>query len=157
MKVYITYDHDPSIGGYTIYHIDTDKTAAITHFKQMDLPAFLEGGPDDSHSFQLEEVDMTPEKYKKIMSFNPLSLDYQTFPAELKEFMDALYSELGTTILFSDGISDNIEIGELYMQKEHPDLDEDSDEYDKTLQAFYNDPELFKKYMTLHIGKEYRS
>jgi hypothetical protein len=91
MKVYICYDRYEHDEWYSVYSISTDRDETIRKCKEEDLPSFIEYGPDDCHSFQLVEVELTREQYEQLLkwdkddtqSLEDNSSDYYNFMYDL--------------------------------------------------------------------------
>ena len=67
MNVYITYDRYERDEWYSLYGVETNKKRAIKKFLEEYLPDFLDYGPDDCHSFQLQKVILTAREYKELL------------------------------------------------------------------------------------------
>ena len=109
MHVYITYDRYEHNEWLSIYTIETNKQRAIKKFKEEDLPSFLEYGPDDCHSFQLQCVEMSKSLYNKLLKWNESS--DRCDEKNLEELLIAIYQEEEDfeveTLYYTDGCSDN--------------------------------------------------
>ena len=120
MKVYICYDRYEHNEWFSVFYVGTDRDEAIRHCKEIDLPDFLNYGPDDCHSFQLEEVELTKKQYEQLLNWyndNTQSLeDYGDESSDYYNFMYDLYNGKykTETIISTDGCSDLYEIVKYY-------------------------------------------
>lgn len=162
MKVYITYDRYERDEWYNIYHISTGKDESIKHCKEKDLVDFISYGPDDCHSFQLQEVEMTEEQYKTLMKWieEDQSLEnYGDRSSDFFKFMVELFDETGDvevleTIIFTDGCSDNVDIVHYYGNQKGLDTEDDDVYYDLSEELF-DDEALYEKVLKDYINEIY--
>lgn len=164
MKVYITYDRYERDEWYNIYHVTTDKEESIKHCKEEDLPNFISYGPDDYHSFQIQEVEMTQEEYEQFKSWvddDSQSLEnYGDKSSDLFKKMYEYFDRLGDPkyrseiILSTDGCSDNVDIVHFYGKQKGLDTSDDNIYYDIEEELF-NDEELYKKVLKDYINNTY--
>jgi hypothetical protein len=165
MKVYITYDRYEHNEWFSVYHISLDKEESIKHCKEVDLVNFLSYGPDDCHSFQLQEVEMTQEQYEQLLKWNKddtQSLEsYGDKSSDYYNFMYDLYNgQYETdTIISTDGCSDFYEIityyGVFYKGEDVEDFNYDSDNFDDYQEELCNDEDLFEKVLKEYINDTY--
>ena len=164
MKVYITYDRYERDEWYNIFHVSTDKEESIKHCKEVDLPDFISYGPDDCHSFQIQEVEMTPEEYEQFMSWvedeNHTLDNYGDESSDLFKKMYEYFDRLGDPkfqseiILSTDGCSDNVDIIHYYGRKKGLDTSDDDIYYDIEEELFNNE-ELYEKVLKDYINDTY--
>lgn len=148
MNVYITYDRYEKDEWYSLYGVETNKRRAIKKFLEEYLPDFLDYGPDDCHSFQLQKVILTAKEYKKLLYLNEHGSD-----EEIKEFLMPIFDEDDfevETLFATDGCTDNWEIFKLYCE-EIGVSEDDEDTYDKAQEKFFNDDALYTEYMKKYI------
>ena len=162
MKVYITYDRYERDEWYNIYHITTDRDEAIKHCKEKDLFDFISYGPDDCHSFQLQEVEMTKEQYDTLTTWinEKQNLeDCDKDSSDLFKFMVDLFDRTGVAgdksrIISTDGCSDNDDIVHFYGGLKGLDTKDDDIYYDLSEELF-NDEALYEKILKEYINKTY--
>lgn len=157
MKVYITYDRYERNEWFSIYHVSTDKRESIKHCKEEDLIDFISYGPDDCHSFQLQEVEMTEREYNTLLKWieeNQSLENHGDESSDFFKFMVDIYKRTGivggSTILIStDGCTDNIDIVHYYGKKIGEDTSDDDIFYD-IQELLYDDEDIY-----LEVLKEY--
>lgn len=162
MKVYITYDRYERDEWYNIYHVSTDREESIKHCKEEDLFNFISYGPDDCHSFQLQEVEMTEEQYNTLMKWieEGQSLEnYGESSSDLFKFMVDLFDKTGVAgdtsrIISTDGCSDNVDIVHYYGSQKGLDT-KDDDIYYELEEELFDDEDLYKKVLKDYINKTY--
>ncbi len=160
MNVYITYDRYERDEWYSVYHIDTNKKRAIKHFREVDLPNFVEYGPDDCHSFQLQKVVMPRRDYLKLCKM--VEDDSYAEQGELKKMLISIFDESPEAgyevenIFFTDGCSDNMEIIKYYCEKNEMDPEND-DDFDKVGKLLSDDEDLYMKTAKRYIAENYRA
>lgn len=156
MKVYIIYDRYERDEWYQVYYIGLNRQESVKKFKEEELPSFLEYGPDDCHSFQLQEVKMTKEQYEHFMSLNPI--EHEIYYDENDELFNIMYDiyDSGEKVIFStDGVTDNYEIFKLFMHLVYPKVEEGSDRYYDLQMEFYNSDEDYHAWMKVYINATY--
>ena len=120
MKVYITYDRYERDEWYSIYHIGLDRDESIRHCKEEDLPKFLEYGPDDCHSYQLQVVNMTKKQYEQLLEWmkdeNQTLENYGDESSDFFKFMCEVYDQMtyDDYLVYTDGCSDFYDILKFY-------------------------------------------
>ena len=162
MKVYITYDRYERDEWYNIYNVSTNRDEAIKHCKETDLPDFISYGPDDCHSFQLQEVEMTEEQYDAFMKWYEEDQSLENYGAkssELFKFMVDIFDEAETvssvnTIISTDGCTDNIDIVHYYGEVNGLDT-EDDEVYYEVQEELFNDEDLYKRTLKDYIDANY--
>ncbi len=162
MKVYITYDRYERDEWYNIFYVSTDRDESIKHCLEVDLIDFISYGPDDCHSFQLQEVEMTNKQYEQFTKWikEDQSLeDYGSKSSDLYKFMYNLYDESGvvgdtSTLISTDGCSDNVDIVHYYGNQLGLDT-EDDDIYYEVQEKLYDDEELYTKVLKDYIKDTY--
>lgn len=162
MKVYITYDRYERDEWYNIYHVSTDRDESIKHCKEEDLVNFISYGPDDCHSFQLQEVEMTKKQYDTLMKWIEEDQSLENYGADSSDFfkfMVDLFDETGvvgntSTIISTDGCSDNNDIVHFYGSQKGLDTEDDDVYYDLEEELF-NDEDLYEKVLKDYINKTY--
>jgi hypothetical protein len=157
MKVYIIYDRYEHNEWFSVDYIGTRKSESIKQFKEKCLPEFLEYGPDDCHSYQLQVVNMTKIQYEQLLEWynNPkMSLEsgpYYDFMCEVYEQCD--WSDTGNVLMSTDGCSEYSNIVRYYgMVVKGKDSDEVNnldwmftDEYNEYYEELMNDNDLFER------------
>ncbi len=167
MKVYIVYDRYEHSEWFNVYSIGTDRDDMIRKCKEECLPDFLEYGPDDCHSFQLVEVELTKNKYEQLLKWDDTqSLEYYgDESSDYYNFMYDLYNDQfeTETIISTDGCSDFYEIikyySVMYKNKEVEEVDDIdwlySDESEEFQEELFNDEELSRKVIREYILDTY--
>lgn len=150
--VYITYDRYEHDEWYSVYHLGVNYDKAIQDFREVSLPSFINYGPDDCHSFQLQRVVMSDYKYRKLRAL----VNAADKEDELREFLMEIYDgdeyEV-ETIFFTDGCSDAWEIVRLYCDENGLDY-ENPDEQEEAREAL-EDEETWDEYIALYINSNY--
>lgn len=161
MKVYVTYDRYERDEWYNIYSISTNRNESIKHCKEVDLPDFISYGPDDCHSFQLQEVKMTKSQYDTFMKWieEDQSLEnYGSKSSDLFNFMVNLFDGTGgvevETIISTDGCTDNIDVVHYYGKTIGKDTSDDEVFYDLQ-ELLYDDEDLYTKTLKDYINDTY--
>lgn len=158
MKVYITYDRYEKDEWYNIYYVSTDREDSIRHCKETDLVDFISYGPDDCHSFQLQEVEMTPEEYETFKSWvddDSQSLEnYGDKSSDLFKKMVEIFDSDSEVIISTDGCTDNVDIIHFYGNQKGLDT-EDSDIYYDIEEELFNNQELYDKVLKDYINETY--
>ena len=162
MKVYITYDRYERDEWYNIFFVTTDRNEAIKHCKEVDLPDFISYGPDDCHSFQLQEVEMAPEEYEQFKSW--VEDDSQSLEnlgngsSELFKKMYNYYDKIDEpgyeTLISTDGCTDNVDLIHFYGRQKGLDT-KDSEVYYEVQEELFEDEELYKKVLKDYINETY--
>ena len=171
MKVYVCLDRYEHNEWIRVFYVGTDRDESIKHCKEVDLPDFLNYGPDDCHSFKLIEVEMTKPTFKKLLKWVEEfgSCEGTEKDQEFYEFMVDLYEEHGElsdvleTIIFTDGCSDYTEIVRYYsVFYKNKDIEEVgefewiySDEYNEYYEELMNDDELCTKVIKEYVQDTY--
>jgi hypothetical protein len=163
MKVYIIYDRYEHDEWFSIDYVGTDREESIKKFKEECLPDFISYGPDDCHSYQLQEVDMDNNMYKMFMKWYEEDSGPQNYgdrSSDLFKFMVNLYDESGvvgnTSVLYcTDGCSDSVDVVHFYGQSKGLDTGDDDVYYDLQEELF-NDEDLYQKVLKKYIKKYYR-
>ena len=169
MKVYICYDRYEHDEWFNVFYVDTNRDESIRHCKEIDLPDFLNCGPDDCHSFQLVEVKLTKKQYEQLLNWyndNTQSLeDYGEESSDYYKFMYDLYDDKyeTETIIFTDGCLDFCEIIRYYsVHYKNKEVDEVSeydwlftDEYEEYYEELVNDEDLCEKVIKEYVRDTY--
>ena len=163
MKVYVVYDRYEHDEWYDIYHVDTDKESAIRHCKEVDLPKFITYGPDDCHSFQLQEVEMTEAEYNDFMRMieeNQSLENWGDRSSDLFKKMVEIYDRpMGnrdhSLIINTDGCSDAVEILMYYAQQKGIEAEDFEDVEDDLQMELFNDEELLTKVVKDYVNDTY--
>lgn len=166
MKVYITYDRYERNEWFCVYHIGTDMDDAIKHCKEKDLVDFISYGPDDCHSFQLQEVKMTKKQYQQLLEWdNDDMMSLEDSDSPYYQFMCDVYENVGyldydhEILISTDGCSDFYEIvtyyGVFYKGEDVEDFDCDSDNFDDYQEELCSDNDLFEKVLKEYINDTY--
>lgn len=163
MKVYITYDRYERDEWYNVYYISTSKKDSIKHCKEVDLVNFISCGPDDCHSFKLQEVEMTKEQYNQLMKWfddDSVSLEnYGEDSSDYFKFMFDLYDQTGvvgnkSVIISTDGCTDNIDIIHFYGKENRLDTTDD-DVYYEVEEKLFSDETLYDEVLKKYINETY--
>jgi hypothetical protein len=164
MRVYITYDRYERDEWYNIYHLSTDREESIKHCKEVDLPDFISYGPDDCHSFQIQEVEMTPEEYEQFKSWvDDDSQSLENYGDKSSDLFKKMYEYFDRTgdpkfrseiILSTDGCTDNVDIVHYYGKQKGLNTKDDDIYYDLEEELF-NDEELYNKILKDYINDTY--
>lgn len=167
--LYITYDRYEHDEWFYVYHVSWCEDEALQHCRDVDLVDFISCGPDDCHSFQLQEVGVPNSKGKRIIKLvekqeNDKLTDKEE--EELEEFLKSIYhsdeySEI-STIISTDGCSDFTEIVDYYYKnidksalcEDYENCDED-ELRDLAQEKLLADDELFKKILKEYIDTRY--
>ena len=156
MKVYITYDRYEHDEWFYVYYLGRNYDKAYAHCVEVDLPDFISYGPDDCHSFQLKELEMSEYMYRKLRKFvnaKKLSREEQNaFDDLMIKIHDGYFEE--ETLLSTDGCSDNSELIEFYCQSVGIEAD-DYDAIDEAEKKLFNDEELYTKTLKEYIAIYY--
>ncbi len=167
MKVYIIYDRYEHNEWFSVDYIGTRKSDSIKEFKEKCLPEFLEYGPDDCHSYQLQVLNLTKDQYEQLLEWDNdpnMSLEsgpYYDFMCEVYEQCD--WSDTGNVLLSTDGCSDFYEIVRYYsVFYKNKDIEEVSehewlftDEYDEFYEELTSDDELCDKVIKEYVRDTY--
>lgn len=162
MKVYITYDRYERDEWFNIFRVGTDREESIRLCKEQDLVDFISYGPDDCHSFQLQEIEMTQEEYdqfKKWVEEDPNPENFGKSSSELFKFMVELFDSTGvmgddSVIISTDGCTDNVDVIHFYGKQKGLDTTDDDIYYDLEEELF-NDEELYEKVLKEYINDVY--
>ena len=138
MKVYITYDRYERDEWFNIYYISTDRGESIKHCREQDLYDFISYGPDDCHSFQLQEVKMTKKEYDLFMKWyneNQSLENYGSGSSDLFKKMVDIFDSTGivgddSVLISTDGCSDYCEVIHYYGRQKGLDTSDDDIFYD---------------------------
>jgi hypothetical protein len=166
MRVYVVFDRYEHNEWINVFYVGTDREESIKHCKETDLPDFICYGPDDCHSFQLVEVEMTKTRFKKLLDWveqfgscegTKKDRDFYDFMVDMYEERGE-YSEVTDTLISTDGCSDFYEIVRYYsVFYKNKDIEEVSehewlftDEYDEFYEELNDDEDLWNK-----VTKEY--
>lgn len=171
MKVYVVFDRYERNEWINVFYVGTDRDESIKHCKEVDLPDFLCYGPDDCHSFQLVEVEMTKPKFKNLLKWVEEigSCEGTKEDQEFFDFMVDMYEEGGEfsdvteTLICTDGCSDYSEIVRYYsVMYKDCDIEEVgefdwifSDEYGEYYNELMNDDELCTKVIKEYVQDTY--
>ena len=169
MKVYICYDRYEHNEWLSVYSVGTDRDEMIRKCKEEDLPSFIEYGPDDCHSFQLVEIDITKRQYNKLKKWSEEIGTIEDYGddehRDFYEFMCRVYDDEFTieTIISTDGCSDVFEIvkyyGVMYKNVDCEDISDydwyDTEEYEECYDDLMNDEELWRKVLREYILDTY--
>ena len=165
MLVYITYDRYEHDEWFNVYFLGRNYDKAYKHCIEEDLPNFISYGPDDCHSFQLQELEMSEYMYRKLRKWvNAEKLTHKE-QEEFDELMERIYDGEFTTetFLFTDGCTDMFEIigyhcGEKPEQSDYDDDDEYEEamaEYQNSVDELYTNEELYTKVLKEYIASTY--
>jgi hypothetical protein len=157
MKVYITYDRYERDEWYNIYYVSTNRDESINHCLEVDLVDFITYGPDDCHSFQLQEVEMTKEEYDTFKKWIDEEQDLENYgpdSSELFNKMYEIYDDYENIIISSDGCSDFYDLVHYYGNIKGVDTLDDMI-FDEVNNELMSDEELFYKVLRDYIKHTY--
>ena len=157
MKVYIIYDRYEHDEWFQIYNICKSIEEVKKVYKEI-LIDFLEYGPDDCHSFQCQEVEVTDDQLKILEDYMNGDESDEGYDLMVQIYDDCRWCQYpDTNCLFcTDGCSDNVEVFEEYMSEQYPDIEEESDEWFELQEEFYNDEDLYKTELEKYIDRNYQ-
>jgi hypothetical protein len=165
MKVYITYDRYERNEWFNVFHISLDREESIKHCKEVDLVDFISYGPDDCHSFQLQEVEMTQEQYDQLMKWytddSSTLEDMGDESSDYYKFMCKVFDKVGLVghedeiLISTDGCTDNVEIVYFYGKEQGLDIDEDDDEYYELEEELFDNEDLYTEVLKRYINETY--
>lgn len=166
MKVYITYDRYENNEWFNVYNITTCKRESIKHCKEVDLVDFINYGPDDCLSFQLQEVNLTKKQYEQLLEWDKddtMSLEHPDSP--YYQFMCEIYENASSVrhqneiLISSYGCSDFYEIvtyyGVNYKGEDPEDFDSESDNFYDYQEELCDNEDLFIKITKEYINDTY--
>ena len=152
MKVYIIYDRDECNEFFSIYSI----CKTFKQFKEVykgDIKSFLEMGPDDCHTFIGQEINITKEQLQTLENYME---DEDNDDGTGFSLMEEIYEQSNNTnCLFSLDNYVNYEVFDHYMLMEHPDIDEDTEEWDEYQEQFYDDDNLYETELEKYIDDNF--
>ena len=158
MNVYICYDRYERDEWYSVYHIETNKNRAIKHFREVDLIDFLSYGPDDCHSFVLQQVIMTAKQYHRLCYLVENEGNHTCDTSdELKDLLISIYDESEFdvyTLMSTDGCTDNFELLKFYCVVNGLDP-ENYDNINDAQDALYDDEDLYLIWLKRYIALNY--
>lgn len=171
MKVYVVFDRYERNEWINVFYVGTDREESIKHCKEIDLPDFICYGPDDCHSFQLVEVEMTETQFNKLLDWveqiggcegTEKDKDFFDFMVDMYEERGE-YSEVIDTLISTDGCSDFYEIvryySVFYKDKEVEDVSDQewlfTDEYEEFYEELTNDEDLCEKVIKEYVRDTY--
>ena len=161
MNVYITYDRYEHNEWFQIYRVETNKKRALKLCKEVDLPKFIEYGPDDCHSFQLQKIEISKNDYKllcELIKNNDVVECYGSKKSKLEEFMIDIYDKCDwhgeNVLLATDGCSDVYDAVKFYC--EHNGLNYEDDDIRKQAEdILFNDNNKFSNVLKEYIKRHY--
>lgn len=160
MKVYVTYFRYDRGETYSLYHIDKNRSSSIQHYKETDLPSFLEYGPDDVSQLYLVRCDLTKSDFDFLKdhmenSTDEYDVEFYGIMEDLHDTVDnddIIYSDTGDTNWeLIDFFRDNYNL-EDYLSNVPEDEDELSDEIQEVL---FNNDKVYKMVLTDYIKRHY--
>lgn len=165
MKVYIIYDRYEHNEFFNVYHIGTNKTEAINELKTKHLPLFISYRPDDCHSFQLIEVELTKKQYSQLLKWDDVEQSLDDCDSPYYQFMCDLHNCVydTETIICTDGYSDIHEVIQyyavVYKNCSYEDVSEygwyDTDEYEECFNEITTNDELWIKVVKEYVNATY--
>lgn len=157
MKVYIIYDRYEGNEFFQIYNICKSINEVKQVYKQS-LIDFCECSPDDCHSFQCQEVKVTDKELKILEDYMKNGKSPEGYKLMEKIYEDCVwcYSPDSNCLFCTDGCTDNTDVFVDYMSEQHPDVDEDSDEWYDMQDEFYSDDDLYKSELNKYIDRNYQ-
>lgn len=173
IKVYICFDRYGRDEWYNVFFISTDRDKSIRKCTEEALPDFLNSGPDDNHSFQLVEVEMSKKDYDRLLKWdndpNQKLENYGDQSSDYFNWMCELYDRIGWVdpqyqiLISTDGDSDYPEIVRYYsVYYKNQDVNEVSeydwlftDEYEEYYDELMNDDDLREKVIREYVRDTY--
>ena len=168
MKAYLIYDCYNDGESFSIDKICRNRSEVKQVYKQ-ELFKFINYGPDDLHSYQCQLVNITDEEYRLLMK--AVNNELECYSAgeweseeeeQLYKLMSRIFDECvpygdNSNCLFAtDGYSDMTEVFVEYMKREHPDVEEESDEWYDIQEEFYGNDELYNSELLKFIDNNYK-
>lgn len=161
MRVYITYFRYDRGESYSIYHIDRNKSSAIKHYKEEDLPHFLGYGPDDVSQLYLVKCDLTKSDYEFLKSCSEDSEISET-DVEFYGIMEDINDTWDENdLIYSDTGDTNMEVLDFFIQfyrhKDYlSDVPEDKDELrDQLSEVLFNNEQVYEAVLKNYINLYY--
>ena len=152
MKVYIIYDRYECNEFFSIYSI----CKTFKQFKEVykgDIQSFLEMGPDDCHTFIGQEINITKEQLQILENYME---DEDNDDGTGFSLMEELYEQSNDdNCLFVIDNSVNYDVFDHYMLMEHPEVDEDTEEWDEYQEEFYDDNNLYETELEKYINDNF--
>ena len=161
MKVYITYDRYENNEWFSVNTIETSLMRSLKKFREEDLPSFLEYGPDDCHSYQLQRVDMTKKEYEQLLEWNNDPNQSLDGDSDYYNFMCGIYDRTSyvkyqdEVIRSTDGCSDFSEIIKFYGMMKGIDPEDIEDLEDDLQDELYGDNDLCHKVIVEYVKCNY--
>lgn len=160
MKVYVTYFRYDRGETYSLYHIDKNRSSSIQHYKETDLPSFLEYGPDDVSQLYLVRCDLTKSDFDFLKDHMENSTD--EYDVEFYGIMEDLHDTVDNDdIIYSDTGDTNWELIDFFRDNYNledylSDVPEDEDELsDKIQEVLFNNDKVYKMVLTDYIKRHY--
>ena len=157
MKVYIIYDRYEGNEWFSIYNICKSVDEVRQVYKQS-LINFITYGPDDCHSFQCQEVEVTDDQLKILEDYMKGDESDEGYALMEKIYDDCRWcARPDSNCLFcTDGCTDNYEVFTEYMIEQHPDVEAESDDWYDLQTEFYNDDNLYEAELEKYIDRNYQ-
>lgn len=155
MKVYITYDRYEDDEWFYVYQFTNDLNEVKRDYKD-NLKHFIEYGPDDCHSYQIQVLNMTKSEYlhtKKVLEDSNFGENEVEVSDEFIDFMTQTFDDCRwchysdtNCLLCTDGCSDLIDMTDFWIEKNGLDPNDEDDIRDKLIddEVFYN--KVFDEY-----------
>lgn len=158
MKVYITYDRYSYEEWFNIYQATTDFNEVKKDYKE-NLKTFIDSGPDDDHSFQIQEVYLGKRGLDLLLNLDikpgdPFFVEQDR--EDLYWLMTKIYEESAdyNCLLQTDGASDNANITRWWLEQQGLDPDDDDVYWNAEDELFGND-ELYSEVLDKYIDAKY--
>ena len=157
MKVYIIYDRYGRDEFFQIYNICKSIDEVRQVYKQS-LVDFCKAGPDDCHSFQCQEVEITNKEFEILVGYMRGNESDEGYNLMVKIHEDCLWCQYpdSNCLFCTDGYSEVEEVFSKYMEDQYPDIDEDSDEWYDIQDEFYSNDDLYETELMKHIDKYFQ-
>jgi hypothetical protein len=149
MKVYIIYDRYENDEWFSIYNICKSIDEVRQVYKQS-LLDFLGYGPDDCHSFQCQEVEVSNKVFKILKDYMDTGESDYGY-----KIMKSIFHSGSECLFWTDGCSDNIDVFGEYLDEYYPNVEAGTDEWYDLQAEFYSDPNLLETELKKYIDNHY--
>jgi len=155
LTVYITYDRYEHDEWFSIDQVTLDWEDVEKEWKK-NLYEFINYGPDDCHSYQIQEVELEIEEYQRLRDIvdNHYDLDGEDNELMSRIFDQCDWNNPESCHLCTDGCSDFLEMINYYCGERGLDP-EDEDVNDEVTELLQNDTKVFEDTLTKYIDDTY--
>ena len=154
MKVYIIYDRYEHNEFITIYNISKSMKEFKKDYKD-EIRSFLEMGPDDCHTFVGQIVNVNDDQLEVLEDYWNSEDPDDSHPGF--NLMEEIWSKNSSkNCLFMIDSYDNTKVFEEYMSEQHPDIEEETDEWYELEEEFYDNDTLYETELTKYIDRNYQ-